>query len=110
MAELTAARPTAALVAAVLAVASPSAVQQTAVAVSVTSSTGKPYRPKQIDAFLEMPARHLGPLAVPLIPDGPGRYISKPVTVSIAGQWRLGITIRSDAFDETSVFVPVSVH
>ncbi|HEY7142833.1 MAG TPA: copper resistance protein CopC [Streptosporangiaceae bacterium] len=80
------------------------------VTMSVTSSAGKPYRPRQIEAFLEMPARHLGPLAVSLTPDGPGRYISKPVTVSIAGQWRVGIVIRSDAFDETSVFVPVSVH
>lgn len=80
------------------------------VAILVTSSAGKPYRPRQIEVFLEMPARHLGPLAVSLTPDGPGRYMSKPVTVSISGQWRLQITIRSDAFDETSVFVPVSVH
>ncbi len=80
------------------------------IAVSVTSSAGKAYRPKQIEAFLELPARHLGPLAISLTPAGPGRYISKPVTVSIAGQWRLGITIRSDAFDETTSYVPVTVR
>jgi hypothetical protein len=30
--------------------------------------------------------------------------------VTITGQWQLRITIRSDAFDETTVTIPVSVH
>lgn len=80
------------------------------VRVSVTGSTGKPYRPQQIQAALSLPARHLGPLPVPLTPDGRGRYLGGPVTVTITGQWQLRITIRSDAFDETSVTVPVTVH
>lgn len=80
------------------------------VRVSVTGSTGKPYRPQQIQAALSLPARHLGPLPVPLTPDGRGRYLGGPVTVTITGQWQLRITIRSDAFDETSVTVPVAVH
>ena len=32
------------------------------------------------------------------------------VTVTITGQWQLQITIRSDAFDEATVILPVSVH
>jgi copper transport protein len=80
------------------------------VRVLVTSSAGRPYRPKQIQAFLVLPARHLGPLAVPLTPDGPGRYASQAVTMTFTGQWQLQITIRSDAFDETTVVVPVSVQ
>jgi len=28
----------------------------------------------------------------------------------MVGQWQFRITIRSDAFDETTVAVPVSVH
>jgi copper transport protein len=78
--------------------------------VSVTGTTDRPYRPQQIQMSLELPARHLGPLAVALTPVGPGQYASPPVTVIITGQWQLWITVRSDAFDETTVIVPVSVH
>jgi copper transport protein len=78
--------------------------------VSVTGSTGRPYRPQQIRAALSLPARHLGPLPVQLTPDGLGTYLGGPVTVTITGQWQLLITIRSDAFDETAVAVPVAVH
>ena len=80
------------------------------VRVSVTGSEGKPYRPQQIQVALELPARHLGPLAVPVKADGAGRYASGSVTMTISGQWQLQITIRSDAFDETTVVVPVLVH
>jgi copper transport protein len=78
--------------------------------VSVTGSSGKPYQPKQIQVALDMPARHLGPLAVPVKADGQGRYTSQAVTMTITGQWQVEITIRSDAFDETTVVVPVPVH
>jgi copper transport protein len=80
------------------------------VRVSITRTAGGPYRPQQIQAALSLPARGLGPLSVPLTPDGPGHYLGGPVTVTITGQWQLRITIRSDAFDETTVTVPVSVH
>jgi copper transport protein len=80
------------------------------VSVSITGSTGRPYRPQQVQAALSLPARQLGPLAVRLTPARPGHYIGGPVTVTITGQWQLQITIRSDAFDETTVTVPVSIH
>jgi len=80
------------------------------VKVSVTGTGGKPYRPRQIQVAMDMPARHLGPLAVPVTADGPGRYASQAITMTIAGQWQLLITIRSDAFDETTVAVPVPVR
>jgi copper transport protein len=80
------------------------------VRISVTGSTGRPYSPQQIDAALVLPARHLGPLPVALKQDGAGRYASGAVTVAITGQWQLQITIRSDAFDETTVVVPASIH
>jgi copper transport protein len=80
------------------------------VRVSVTNSAGRPYSPQQIGVALLLPARHLGPLPVALKQDGAGRYASGSVAVPIAGQWQLQITIRSDAFDETTVAVPVAVH
>jgi copper transport protein len=80
------------------------------VKVSVTGSGGKPYRPQQIQVAMDMPARHLGPLAIPVTADGLGRYASRAITMTITGQWQLLITIRSDAFDETTVGVPIPVH
>jgi copper transport protein len=80
------------------------------VRVSVTGSTGRPYSPQQIEVSLVLPARHLGPLPVALRQQGAGRYASGSITVPITGQWQLQITIRSDAFDETTVVVPVPVH
>jgi copper transport protein len=80
------------------------------VRVSVTNSAGRPYSPRQIGVALLLPARHLGPLPVALKQDGAGRYASGSVAVPIAGQWQLQITIRSDAFDETTVAVPVAIH
>jgi copper transport protein len=77
---------------------------------SVTNGQGRPYRPQQIVAVLALPERNLGPLPVKLTPQGPGTYLSAPAIVTITGQWQLRITIRSDAFDETTVTIPVSVH
>ena len=78
--------------------------------VSVTNDNGQPYRPQQVDAVLALPERNLGPLPVKLTAQGPGTYLSAPTVVTITGQWQLRITIRSDAFDETTVTIPVSVH
>jgi copper transport protein len=77
---------------------------------SVTNDKGQPYRPQQVDAVLALPERNLGPLPVKLTAQGPGTYLSAPTVVTITGQWQLRITIRSDAFDETTVTIPVAVH
>jgi copper transport protein len=77
---------------------------------SVTNAKGQPYRPQQVEATLALPARDLGPLPVTLTAEEPGTYLSAPAIVTITGQWQLRITIRSDAFDETTVTIPVSVH
>lgn len=78
--------------------------------VSVTNGEGQPYRPQQVDAVLALPQRNLGPLPVKLTTQGPGTYLSAPAIVTITGQWQLRITIRSDAFDETTVTIAVSVR
>lgn len=88
----------------------PAALGPNQIKVSVTSSAGKPYRPQQIQVALVMPARHLGPLAVPVTAAGVGRYASQAVAVTFTGQWQVQITIRSDAFDETTVLIPVPVR
>ncbi len=88
----------------------PAVIGPNKIIVSVTNAAGKPYTPKQLIVALELPAQHLGPLVVALTPDGPGRYVSKPVSVTITGRWQIDVTIRSDAFDETTVYLPASVN
>ena len=39
-----------------------------------------------------------------------GTYLSTPVIVTLDGQWQVRIAIRSDAFDETTVTIPVTMH
>ncbi|HEX9031109.1 MAG TPA: copper resistance protein CopC [Streptosporangiaceae bacterium] len=80
------------------------------VTMSITGNAGRPFRPRQIQAALSLPGRHLGPLPVLLRRTGPGHYRSGPVPVAIAGAWQLQITIRSDAFDETTIYIPVPVR
>jgi copper transport protein len=78
--------------------------------VSVTNDKGQPYRPQQIEAVLALPQRNLGPLPVKLITEEPGTYLSAPAIATITGQWQLRVTIRSDAFDETTVTIPFAVR
>lgn len=77
---------------------------------SVTNDSGQPLRPQQIEAALALPQRNLGPLPIKLTEEKPGTYLSGPVIVTITGQWQLQITIRTDAFDETTVATSVAVH
>lgn len=78
--------------------------------VTVTGPNGRPYQPKQLQAALVLPARHLGPLPVTLNPAGRGLFVSGSFTMTITGQWQLQITVRSDAFDESTVVVLVPVQ
>lgn len=39
-----------------------------------------------------------------------GTYLGTPVIVTLDGQWQVRITIRSDASDETTVTIPVTMH
>jgi copper transport protein len=77
---------------------------------TVTNDAGQPFRPQEVDAALALPERNLGPLPVKLTAGQRGTYLSAPAIVTFAGQWQLRITIRTDAFDETTVVVAVSVH
>jgi len=78
--------------------------------ISVTTPSGRPFQPQQVQASLALPQRNLGPLPVKLTPEKPGTYLSTPATITITGQWQLQITIRTDPFDETTVTIPLGVH
>lgn len=78
--------------------------------VTVTDRAGRPYRAQQVQAALTLPGNGFGPLPVQLTADGPGTYHASAIIMTIAGQWRLRLTVRSDAFDETTVELPVPVR
>jgi copper transport protein len=77
---------------------------------SFDTPSGQAMRPAQVSAALILPSRNIGPLPVPLTSDGPGQYQASVVTFTFTGDWQLLVTVRTDAFDETEVLVPVNVH
>jgi copper transport protein len=80
------------------------------VRLSLTTTSGQPYQPAGVIASLALPDRNLGPLPVQLTAQRGGVYVSAPVVASFTGQWQLRVTIRSDAFDETTVVLPVPIR
>jgi copper transport protein len=78
--------------------------------VYLTNPDRRPYVPAEVRASAYLPARDLGPFDVTLTPAGPGRYTNPRALFTVTGEWQLRITVRSDAFDETTVTVPVTVY
>lgn len=87
----------------------PAVVGPQSVRIRLTDSAGRDYSPAQVSAALTLPAERLGPLSVALRRTAPGRYLSVAVPVDVRGTWTLAVTVRSDAFDETTVEIPVPV-
>lgn len=76
----------------------------------VTGPGGASRSPAEVQAAFSLPDRHLGPLPVKLRRTGTGRYVSAaPVVLAADGDWRLTVTIRTDAIDETTVSLPVPI-
>jgi len=77
---------------------------------TLTTPAGQPFRAAQVQASLYMTARGLGPLPVALTAAGPGRYRAADASFGFTGQWQLRVTVRSDAFDETTIIIGVTIH
>ena len=75
-----------------------------------TKGSGGAFVPAQVQAALYFPGKDLGPLPVTLTATAPGQYRAQDAAFTFTGQWELQVTVRSDAFDETSVTFPVGVH
>ena len=78
--------------------------------VYVLSGTGTPKAIPELDMSLSLPAKNLGPLAIPLVVAGPGHYNANNVDIPVAGNWILRFTVRTDAIDEQVVAVPLPIH
>jgi copper transport protein len=75
-----------------------------------TGDAGRGYVPAQVTAELYYPAKALGPITVALTKTAPGQYRTQLATFGFTGPWSLAITVRGDAFDETTVSFPFGVH
>jgi copper transport protein len=75
----------------------------------IQDSKGFPYSPAEVDVSYSLPARKLGPITSSVENDGQGHYVDQPVTLPVAGQWQVAVTIRSDEFDETTLHIPMTV-
>ncbi len=75
-----------------------------------TGPSGRPYVPAQVRASISFPARGADAAPVRLTATAPGQYRVLNAALGFTGQWTLLVTVRSDAFDETTVSFPVAVH
>jgi copper transport protein len=64
--------------------------------------TGRLTQPADIKVTLTEPAQDIGPLAVELLPAGPGHYVGDGMSVPGAGTWSLTVTVRMDEFTATT--------
>jgi copper transport protein len=72
-------------------------------------SRGFQYTPAEVDISYYLPSRKLGPITSATQNDGQGHFVDTPVTLPVAGQWQVSLTIRSDNFDETTLHIPMTV-
>jgi copper transport protein len=88
---------------------SPARVGYNDIDIDVRNPAGQPAQLAEVDAAFVLAARQIGPLPVRVIDVAPGRY--QAVTpVAMAGAWQLRVTLRSDAFDETTVTFPLPIR
>jgi copper transport protein len=93
------------------AVVAPAVLGPNAIDFFLTTPDGKPYTPAQVTASLYFPAQRIGPFTVNLTRTGPGRYhAARAAVFTVTGHWQLLVTIRIDAFDETTVAIPVTIY
>jgi copper transport protein len=78
--------------------------------VYILTGQGTPKAIPELDASLSLPSRHLGPLGIPLRVVGPGHFTASDVTLPVAGNWILKLTVRIDAIDEQVVTTTLPVH
>ena len=64
--------------------------------------TGQLTQPEDIRVTLTEPAQEIGPLAVGLLPAGPGHYVGDGMAIPDAGTWTLAVSVRIDEFTATT--------
>jgi copper transport protein len=77
--------------------------------IEVVAPSGEPEVVPELTATLALPDRQLGPLPLSLSGGGTSHYYGN-VTIPLAGQWKLAVTVRTDEIDEATVTVPVTIR
>ena len=71
-------------------------------------SNGAQKQVLEVRASFSLASQNLGPLRVALRNAGAG-HLMGGVTVPVAGQWQLAVTVRTDDIDETTVRMPITI-
>jgi copper transport protein len=78
--------------------------------VYVLGRLGQPVAIPELDATISLPARGIGPLPIPLVVATLGHLRALDVTIPLAGDWTLTLTVRTTAIDEQVVTATLPVH
>ena len=70
---------------------------------TVRDAAGRPHDVPEVAVEWSLPRRGLGPIAARVGHDGPGHYTAITAPITVAGRWRIAITIRTSDIDETTV-------
>ena len=71
--------------------------------VSVLQANGKPLTVKDLRLTLDLAARKIPPLVVPLTPLGTGHYLASGFTIPLSGTWRVTARPLLSQFDERTL-------
>jgi len=78
--------------------------------VTVLGSDGQAHDVAELDVAWSLPSRGIGPLAAHVAHPAAGRYSTTSSPLTVSGQWRLQITVRTSDIDETTVAINVQVR
>jgi copper transport protein len=87
----------------------PAWVGENRLVVEVVDLEGGPWDVPEVRTSFLLPEGDLGPLPVELTRTGPGVYEAEGMTLPVAGDWRLNVSVRTSEIDITTVQVDVPV-
>jgi nitrogen fixation protein FixH len=80
------------------------------VAVQLTNRATVPVDAFQVTAQLELPARQIGPLAVPLTHQFTGSWVADNVEVPLGGHWQLLVAVLTDPITEVDTTFHFTIY
>ncbi|WP_107415680.1 copper resistance CopC/CopD family protein [Actinacidiphila paucisporea] len=69
----------------------------------LTDAAGLPVKAPEVRLAFTLPAQHLGPLPAKVSAFGAGHWIASNVTLPLAGNWQVALTVRTSDIDEVTV-------
>ena len=76
---------------------------------TTTNPSGNPVDVPEVDLALTLPAKRLGPIRVQLEHIGLGAWDATSLQLPMPGKWRLDITVRTDAINETTLTKTITI-